>query len=682
MLILRGRFKRAFIAVATVAAASMVAMSANALPAVADNVTVSYDNLRTGWDPNESALSPPAFQAASFGQLFATQLNGQVYASPISAKGVLFAATENNWIYGLNPVTGAILWSRNVGPAWPASTIGCGDLVPNVGITSTPVYDPSSGTVYFTAKVNDGTDAQHPHWYVHAVDITTGNERPGFPTIISGAPSNNPANPFNPLNQDQRAGLLLLNGVVYAGFASLCDTAPYNGYVAGINASTGQQVTLWSTEEGTASGQGGIWQSGGGLVSDGPNSIFATTGNGSVDGGEPPPGAGHAPPAHLGDSVIHLQVNSNGSLSPVDFFSPSNNATLAAQDTDLGAGGPMAIPDGYGTSAHPHLLVQVGKDGRVFLLDRDNLGGMGQGPGGTDAVLQTAGPIAGVWGHPAFWGGGSGYVYLIGNGGPLTAFRLGVSSAGLPDLTQVGTSLGTFGYTSGSPVVTSNGTAGSALVWAVYASDEAGDGGQLRAYDAMPNSSGTLAQVFSAPIGTAGKFTVPTTDNGRVYVGTRDGYVRGFGAGGATTSSTGAITGIYGKCVDVRGAGTADGTPVQIFTCNGTGAQQWTVTPGPAGDTLQALGKCLDVQDAGTANGTITWLYTCNGTGAQAWAAQPNGELVNPESGRCLTDPGASSTDSTQLSIYDCNSYPDQVWALPSRAAALRTQHPLRPELR
>jgi hypothetical protein len=189
----------------------------------------------------------------------------------------------------------------------------------------------------------------------------------------------------------------------------------------------------------------------------------------------------------------------------------------------------MAIPDGYGTPDHPHLLVQVGKEGKVFLLDRDNLGGNGQKSGKKDDVLQAGGPYKGVWGHPAFWGGDGGYVYMITARGPLLAFKLGVSGSGKPALSRTGTSPGNFGYTSGSPVVTSSGKAsGSALVWAVYSKYATGAGGQLRAYEALP-SKGKMVQRYAAPIGTATKFSTPATDNGRVYVANRSGKVYGFG---------------------------------------------------------------------------------------------------------------------------------------------------------
>jgi chitinase len=130
----------------------------------------------------------------------------------------------------------------------------------------------------------------------------------------------------------------------------------------------------------------------------------------------------------------------------------------------------------------------------------------------------------------------------------------------------------------------------------------------------------------------------------------------GGGGGGGTTGS--AITGYGGKCVDVRSASSADGTPVQIYTCNGTTAQQWT----HSGTTFQALGKCLDVAAAGTANGTHVQLYTCNGTGAQQWTSGANNSLVNTNSGKCLDDTGWSTTDGTQLQIWSCTGAANQAW--------------------
>ena len=171
-------------------------------------------------------LAPSDASAPDFGQLFATKLDGQIYAQPILAKGVLLAVTEKDKAYGLDPVTGAIKWTRDVGPEWAASNIGCGDLVPTIGITATPVVDPATGTAYFTAKVDDGKNGDNPHWYLHAIDVTNGTERAGFPTTIKGSADNDKDIDFNPKTAMQRPGLLLLDGVVYAGFASHCDQQP------------------------------------------------------------------------------------------------------------------------------------------------------------------------------------------------------------------------------------------------------------------------------------------------------------------------------------------------------------------------------------------------------------------------------------------------------------------------
>ena len=361
--------------------------------------TIAHDSLRTGWDKNEPGLSPSAVASSNFGKLFSATVDGQVYAQPLVVGGTVIAATENNAVYGLDSATGAAKWTRKLGPAWPASTVRCGDLTPNIGITSTPVYDPATKSVFLLAKTNDGATSQLPHWYMHSLDVATGAEKPGFPVTIQGAPTNDPTRPFNPMTAMQRPGLLLMNGVVYAGFASHCDYTPFVGYVVGVS-TAGRQTTMWATESGNANAEGGIWQSGGGLVSDGPGQILLTTGNGI----SPKPGPGSKPPTTLAEAVVRLRVGSDGNLKATDFFSPADNAKLNRNDADLGSGAPVAIPDGYGTAAHPHLLAQIGKDGTMYLLDRDNLGGMAQGPGGTDAVLDKAGPYSGVWGKPAFLG--------------------------------------------------------------------------------------------------------------------------------------------------------------------------------------------------------------------------------------------------------------------------------------
>jgi hypothetical protein len=503
-------------------------------PARADESTISVDALRTGWDRNEPGLAPSQVSSPDFGQRFSTPVDGSVYAQPLVVGSTVVVATENDNVYGLNADGGAIRWQRSLGEPWPAMAIGCGDLVPNIGVTGTPVYDSSTGTVYMAAKVNDGPDSSHPHWYLHALDVKTGAERSGWPVTIQGSATNAFFLSFNPFTAMQRPGLLLMGGAVYMAFGSLCDIGPYRGWVVRVDAAS-RGMTLWTTEEHSDNGRGGIWQSGGGVMSDGPGRVFVASGNGDV----PPDGPGLSPPGTLAQSVIQLGVNSDGSLSAQDFFAPSDADVTSALDLDVGSGGPTGLPsDLFGTPSHPNLMVQVTKEGRIFLLDRDNLGGRAQGPGGTDAAVEIIGPFGKMFGHPGVWGGDGGYVYTITDGdpadpvhksGPLTALKYSVTSQGQPSLTSAGTSSQTFGFSSGSPVITSTGTtSGSALVWMISADGGSGTNGQLRAFDPVP-VNGVLNQRWSAPIGTASKFSVPATDGGRVFVGTRDGQVLAFG---------------------------------------------------------------------------------------------------------------------------------------------------------
>jgi len=515
-------------AIAALPASSALVAQAGATPGV---TTAGYGTLRDDWDPNEPALSPSAIQSAGFGQLFSTSVEGAIYAQPLVYEGDVILATEKADAYAINATNGSIVWKRSFGSPFRASTIGCSDLKPDVGSTSTPVIDPSTGTIYMTTRLEGKGGLKNAHWYLQALSASSGEEKPGFPVEISGTPVNTPGVPFNESYEEQRPGLLLLNGEVYIAFASDCDITPYRGIVVGVSASTGAITTMWSDESGVGTGedsQAGIWQSGAALVSDIPGRIILTSGNGV----SPQPAPSDAPPPTLSESVVGLTVGSSGQLTPSQFFAPSNAPALDENDEDLGSGGPIALPTEYfGTKSIPHLVVQVGKDGRIFLVNAENMGGYQQGAGGGDAVLQTVGPFTGVWGHPAAYGGQGGWVYVLesAGGGYLRALSYGLNGEGLPALTSQATSSESFGYTSGSPLVTSDGTnAGSAVVWVEFANGPTGGRGQLRAYSAMP-TAGNLPLLWSARIGTASKFATPTAYEGRVYVGTRKGQLIAFG---------------------------------------------------------------------------------------------------------------------------------------------------------
>jgi iron transport multicopper oxidase len=496
----------------------------------ADVVRFHRDLTGSGWYPDQTDLSSVVVPGGTFGQLFSSTVNGQVYAQPLVADNTLLVATENDNAYGFDPVSGAQRWSANLGTPFNASDVGCSDLTPTIGITGTPVIDSATQTEYLFAKTYT---AGVPAYWMHALDVATGAERSGFPVVITGTAANAPGYTFNAKMELQRPGLLLMDGVVYAAFAGHCDKSPYNGWVIGVSTSTHQITTRWVAQKTGADGAG-IWQSGGALVSDGPGRIFLATGNGHDMMPGPTPGS--SPPSDLPEAVVRLNVQPDGSLRPMDFFTPYDAPTLDVHDADFGSGGPITLPDAFGTPSHPHLILEEGKAGYVYMLDRDHLGGYRNGPNGGDDAFARLGSYGGVWNTPAVWTGGGGYIYMVhGPGsaarfGALRAYKAGVDGNGNPTLSYVARSGDAFGFGSGSPVITSNGTdPSSALVWVIWQPDGNGNGAQLRAYDAVP-INGAMNLRWSAPIGQASKFEPPAVENNRVYVGTRDGHVLGFGS--------------------------------------------------------------------------------------------------------------------------------------------------------
>ncbi|HTJ70495.1 MAG TPA: choice-of-anchor D domain-containing protein [Actinospica sp.] len=593
---------------AVLVALTAATLSYAAAPARADVVTAGNDDQRTGWDPNEPSLSAGAVTGSDFGELFSTAITGQVYAQPLVVGTTVIVGTEENHVYGINSETGAIIWQVYLGPSWPASTIGCGDLVPDIGITSTPVYDPSSGDVYLTAKVNDGSSAKTPHYYLYALSAATGAVVPGWPVTIAGSPSNDSTTTFGAEKEFQRPGILLQNGSVYMAFGGHCDYTPYRGYVVGVNTST-KSIHLWTDEAGANASGSGIWQSGGGVTTDGANGMFIATGNGVT----PPVGPGTSPPGTLSESVVHLGVASDGTISASDFFAPSNAGTLDANDQDLASGSPVSLPDAeFGTATDPHLMVIVGKDGKLFVLNRDSLGGRGQGASGGDNIVGYT-QLSGVWGHAGVWGGDGGYVYVNESNSHLVALAYGLTGTGQPSFRVAGTSKETYPFSSGSPVITSNGTtSGSALVWVIQSSGSTGTNGNLMVYNAVP-SSGVMTLLRSWPIGTVSKFSVPATDNGRVYVGTRDGHLLAFGAP-TTATLQGAATNFGNVAVGSSGTATATLTATRNVTVTGVSA----VAPFSAGTPSPSLPVSL------TAGQSLTVPVTFSPT---TWGAE-NAELT------------------------------------------------------
>jgi hypothetical protein len=625
----------------------------------ADDVTLGQDPLRDSWDQNETSATMGPSVVPSFVQRFKVAVSGAVYAQPlvvtvpaISGVGTtkeVVVATENDQVYALDPGTGATIWHENLGSPFVIGKVSslshCTDLVPNIGITGTPVYDPNANELYMWANIVDpGTNT--PHYYLVGLDATHGTVKQQIHT--HGHPTNDSRITFSAQQQMERPGVLLLpDGSVMGEFASHCDNKPYTGYVMRVVPATGA-FSIWSDESGTTYNQAGIWMGGSGAMLDPQGRIFVTSGNGV----SPSKGPGSKPPGQLAESVIDMKVNSSGSLSPTDFFSPANAPSLDASDTDYGGGGPVGARFAFG--AFSHVLAQVGKDGRIFLLNRDSLGGREQGSGGTDADLFVSKNYGGEWGHPALFGdttitssnaNNSGdYLIYVGKDDNMRLFRAALTSSGKPWLSNTAKSSLVYGYTSGSPVVTSQGDdPTTAVIWEVNTPNttgKTGAGSQLMAYSLSSGTGSscsstsmcTLHVLWTSPTFTSAKFYVPATSDGWVYVGTRDGNLLGFAAPGTaapTVSSTasfaptsvGSTTGqqvslTAQQPLTVTGppttAGTANGLPVSQFTTGQvTLTHGGSTTPVTSYPVTLATGDQLTTQvtfapaSAGGSSGTL-----------------------------------------------------------------------------
>jgi hypothetical protein len=482
--------------------------------------TYKFDNLRTGQNLNESVLTPANVKASEFGKVFTFAVDGEVYGQPlyvrsveISGQGthnVVYVATEHDSVYAFDAdgKTKSPLWHVSfIDPssgitAVPQADVGS-TIYPEIGITSTPVIDPGTGTLYVDASTKENGSYFHR---LHALDLASGNEKFGGPVAISGSVSGsgdgNDGNghvAFQAKIELQRAGLLLLNNTVYIAFASHGDNGPYHGWVFAYDATILKQVGIWNaTPNGNA---GGIWQAGGGLAADSAGSIYGISGNGLADGGR-----------DYGDTFFRLTLGSGG-LSVGDFFTPFDQKNLSAHDIDLGSGGPLLLPDQPGS--HPHLLTSAGKAGTIYLIDRDDMGGYNTA---TDNVVQKIPTAVGNNGAddnnfctPTYW---QGQVYYVGAVDVAKAFTL---NNGTLSTTPQSQSSHVFTSQGATPAISASGNT-NGILWAI---DRAG---VLYAYDAT-NLATELYNSSQAgtrdTLGTAVRFTVPTIANGRVYVGAK-----------------------------------------------------------------------------------------------------------------------------------------------------------------
>jgi hypothetical protein len=407
-----------------------------AIPGFGQDVFTQHnDNMRTGLNSNEATLTSSNVNTATFGKLASLPVDGYVYAQPLyksnvtignGVHNIVFAATEDDSVYAFDADSSALLWHASMIDVAHGATSGevpgdilddlkpnpsfvCADIVPHVGITSTPVIDPSSGTMYVEAK-SKKTDGTYIH-RLHMIDITTGAEKSPGPTVITatvpGTSDGGNTITFDPLYQHNRPGLLLSNGTIYLGYASHCDATPYHGWIFAYSASHLTQTAVFITTP-NGEGLGGIWMSGAGLAADSSGNLFTATGNGNYDATD------------VGDSVLKL----NGStLTLSDYFTPFDQSNDDVNDFDVASGGTMLLPDQPGS--HPHELVQGTKSGMIYVIDRDQMTTNNQhycsGCNSDPEIVQeiNTGFSAGwMWGSPAYW---NGMIYFWGNGDVLKA---------------------------------------------------------------------------------------------------------------------------------------------------------------------------------------------------------------------------------------------------------------------
>jgi hypothetical protein len=507
---------------------TLQSMAAAGLAVVA---TYHNDNARTGQNLVETTLTPQNVNAAKFGKLYSYPVDGYIYAQPlyvprvpIPGNGVhnlVIVATQHDSVYAFDSDSPATvpLWRVNfLDPEAGITTLSPGDvnasdILPEIGITSTPVIDVSSNTIYLVTATKENGAFYHR---LHALDVTSGAEKFDGPRTIQATYPGNAQDArdgvlsFSSRFQLQRAALLLSKGKIYIAFASNADSGLYHGWVIAYDATTLRQTGAWvSTPDGY---QGGIWMSGCGIAADSEGSLYLSTANGPFDA------FGEEPGANFSDSIVKLQFSARG-LALADFFTPYNQAKMAEEDLDLGSAGVLLVPEQ--PRPYPRLAITSGKNGHIYVLNRDSLGGYSQMKSNPQVVQEISGQLKQQMGTPAYW---NGRVYF---GAGISPKKDGVKAFALRSGTLTGSPVSQSApithLTRSTVSISANGNS-NGIVWVVdndahYAPQQGP--AVLHAYDAtdlsreLYNSNQRFAR--DNP-GQSSKFTVPTIADGKVFV--------------------------------------------------------------------------------------------------------------------------------------------------------------------
>ena len=515
----------------TLSHTASVTLSVNASAAgPSGDVATYHDDVgRTGLNPNETILTPANVTSSKFGLLSILPVDGKVDGEPLylsnlavgaQQRNVVYAVTEHDSVYAFDGDTGAQIWKVTILGANETTSPdrGCSQIIPEIGITSTPVIDRKAGphgTIFVVGMSQDQSGGFHQR--LHALDVTTGEELPGSPAEIratypgTGANSTGGNVVFDPGQYAERAGLLLLNGSIYLGWTSHCDRDPYSGWLMGYDESTLAQTSVLNlTPNGS---EGSIWMSGAGLAADAGGYIYFLDANGTF---EPTLDAGGFPTkADFGNGFLKVSTAA-GTLAVADYFEPFDTVAESASDQDLGSGGALVLPDLQDASGTVHhLAVGAGKDKRIYVVNRDSMGKFN--PLNDSAISQeiTGAIISPVFSMPAYF---NSTIYYGAWSDAIKAFL--ITDAQVATIASV-QSTTHFPYPGTTPSVSANG-ATNGIVWAVENSSPA----VLHAYDAT-----SLQELYNSNqaanardhFGNGNKFITPMVVNGKVYIGTPSG---------------------------------------------------------------------------------------------------------------------------------------------------------------
>jgi hypothetical protein len=488
-----------------------------------DVVTYKNDALRTGLNSTETVLTTANVSSATFGLLHNLAVDGKVDAQPLylsqltvagASHNVVFVETENDSAYAFDADSGTVLWQVSLlGSGETTSDAqNCNQITPQIGVTSTPVIDRSAGahgSLFVVAMTKDSGGNYHQR--LHQLDVTTGAEASDAPKEIVASYS---GTTFLPGTYEERAALLLVNGTIYTSWTSHCDFGPYGGWVIAYSESSLAQTGVINLAPGAtgltyATAGPAIWMAGGGPAADAAGNVYVLMANGAFE--TTLSASGFPSLGDYGNSFVKLAV-SGGPPTVADYFALTNGVAESSNDQDLGSGGIMLLPDltdSGGTVRH--LVVGAGKDGNMYVVNRDSMGKFSASTNNIWQELDGSLPN-GVWSTPAYF---NNVVYYGPNKGTLRAFSISDAQLSSSAVAQTSTS---FVYPGTSPVISANGTA-NGIVWAYENATPA----VLHAYNAA-----NLTELYNSNqaangrdnFGNGNRFIAPSVADGKVFVAT------------------------------------------------------------------------------------------------------------------------------------------------------------------